>query len=78
MKKQELLKSLKFAWELEESHVPAILNFFLDDFDWSNIGNDRVVRVKEILEVIKKQTLNHSRILNELMESVRASDENEF
>ncbi|MBR9679010.1 MAG: hypothetical protein GON13_01975 [Nanoarchaeota archaeon] len=78
MQKQELLNSLKYAWELEESHIPVILNFFLDDFNWENIEESKVKRVKQILKTIKSQTLNHSNILNELMQKIKESDEDEF
>jgi regulator of sigma D len=78
MKKKKLLKMLKFALDLEEKHTPVVTKFFLEDFDWTDVDKERVVRVKQILEVIKKQTLQHRTILEDLIELVKEVDGDEI
>ena len=65
--KDELLRILRNASELEESHTPVIAGFFLNDFEWGDVDAKKVERVKVILRVIEKQTLEHERMLDEMM-----------
>ena len=78
MEKNELLRNLLNASELEETHSSVITKFFLDDFDWGPVEKDKVKRVKLILGVIRSQTMNHEKILNELVGMIRESGEDEF
>ena len=78
MEKGKLIKTLLNASELEETHSSVIAKFFLEDFDWGPVEKDKVRRVKEILKIIRNQTMNHERIINEMIGIVRESSENEF
>jgi hypothetical protein len=78
MEKAKLVKSLMNASELEESHSSVVANFFLEDFEWGPVEKDKVKRVKDILTVIRNQTINHEKIVNELIGMVRDSGKDEF
>ena len=78
MKKEKLIKKLLNASELEESHSQVIANFFLEDFDWSKIEKEEADKAKDLLKIIRSQTLNHQKILNELINKVKDSEKNEF
>ncbi len=78
MLKEKLVKTLLNASELEESHSSVITKFFIEDFDWSGYDQEKVARVKDILLLIKKQTSEHNKILNDLIAYLDKSDKNEF
>ena len=78
MKKDDLVRFLKDASELEETHSAFIAKFFLEDFDWNGVNEEKIGRVREILKGIGSQTLNHGRILNELVGMIEDSDQDEF
>jgi hypothetical protein len=77
MQKQELIRTLMSAIELEENHSQFVVRFFLENFDWQKVDEEKVERVKKILETIRSQTSNHERMLNEIIEYVNQSGENE-
>ncbi len=78
MNKRELISALMSASELEEEHTPHVAKFFIEDFDWGHVEAEKVEHVKKILLVIKEQTIEHGRILDELVGTVQASGSNEF
>jgi hypothetical protein len=78
MERDKLIKTLLNASELEERHSSIVAKFFLEDFDWGPVEQERVKKVKEILKVIRNQTMNHERIINDLIGMVKESKENEF
>lgn len=78
MEKEELVKILLNASELEENHSSVVAKFFLEDFDWDGVEEEKMNRVKEILKVIGNQTAGHERILNDLVDTIKESDVNEF
>jgi hypothetical protein len=78
MQKDELIKFLMDASELEERHNTFIAKFFLEDFDWDGVEEEKVARVKEILKTIGNQTAGHDRIINDLMGKIEESDMDEF
>lgn len=78
MQKSELLKHLKYASEFEEKHTPMILKFFMEDFDWMDIEKEKIERVKKILKVIISQTNQHKAIVDDIIEIINESGENEF
>ena len=78
MKKPDFVKNLLTASELEESHISAIAEFFVDDFDWRGMDPDRVGRMKELLQTILSQTQEHEAALNEILKRVEDSHEAEF
>jgi mannitol/fructose-specific phosphotransferase system IIA component (Ntr-type) len=78
MKKDEFLKMLKAASDLEESHSSKVARFFVEDFDWSDMDEKKVERAKKILNTIMTQTRNHEKILKELIKKVGQSDINEI
>ena len=73
-----LIKPLLTASELEESHSNDIANFFIKNFDWSGIEKEKVERVKTMLKLIRVQTSEHERILNELVRKIQSSDKDDF
>ena len=78
MEKEKLVRTLLNASELEETHSSVIAKFFLEDFDWGPVKKDEVKKVKSILSVIRNQTMNHEKILNELVGMIRESNEDGF
>jgi mannitol/fructose-specific phosphotransferase system IIA component (Ntr-type) len=78
MEKNELIRTLLNASELEETHSSVIAKFFLEDFDWGPVEKDKVKEVKTILGTIRNQTMNHEKIINNLVSMIRESNENEF
>ena len=78
MKRNELISALKSALELEEEHTPHVASFFIEDFDWGHVEKEKVERVKRILGVIRSQTIEHGRVLDELVGTAEASGLDEF
>ena len=78
MNKRELISALMSASELEEEHTPHVAKFFIEDFDWGHVEAAKVEKVKKILAIIKNQTIQHGRILDELVGTVQASGSDEF
>ena len=78
MKKEDLIKELTMASELEESYTPVIARFFLSGFDWRGIDEEKVDRVKRTLKTIEVQTLGHNRMLDEMISILKGSDHDEF
>ena len=78
MERGELVKTLLNASELEETHSSVIAKIFLEDFDWGPVEKNKVEKVKQILSVIRNQTVNHEKIINELVGMIRDSDKDEF
>jgi hypothetical protein len=78
MNKTQLISALMSAMELEEEHTPHVAKFFIEDFDWDHVEPDKVEKVKDILGVIKQQTIEHGRILEELIGTLQASGTDEF
>jgi hypothetical protein len=78
MKREDVLKALMAASELEESYSPIIARFFLKEFDWSGIEDENVQRIKRMLKVIEVQTLEHNKTLDEIASFVKESGENDF
>jgi hypothetical protein len=78
MKRDDLVKLLMEASELEEGHSAFIAKFFVEDFDWNGVEAEKVDRVQTILRAIGSQTMNHGRILNDMVGMIRESDQDEF
>jgi hypothetical protein len=78
MNKADLIRTLTSASELEEAHTPLVAKFLLEDFDWGDIEKEKVDRVKKIIGVIKEQTLNHEKILSDMIGLVNRSDQDDF
>lgn len=78
MDKSELLKILTNAYELEEAHTPTIAKFFMDDFDWNDLPQDRVDRVLEIMSKIQHQTAQHAETIDDLIGQIQRADGDEF
>jgi len=78
MNRDELVKFLTNASELEERHSGVVAKFFLEDFEWDGVEEEKVERVKEILKIIGNQTMNHERMLNNLVGAIKDSDRDEF
>jgi hypothetical protein len=78
MQREELIKFLMSASELEEQHSSVIAKFFVDDFEWNGVEEEKVARVKEILKAIGNQTIGHERMLNELVGMLREAESDEI
>ena len=78
MIKDDLIKTLLNAVELEESHSPFVAKFCAENFKWGDIEEDKVKKVVNLLNLIKSQTIEHERMLNDLIGQLRESDKNEF
>ena len=78
MKKDDLIKKLLNASALEESHSQTVANFFLEDFDWSKIDQEKANKAKDLLKLIRSQTIEHQRILDDLVGKLKESEKNEF
>jgi hypothetical protein len=78
MEKEKIIKMLTNASELEESHSSVIAKFFIEDFDWSGVDEEKVKKVKNILKLIRAQTVGHEKILNNLIGIIKDSAEDEF
>jgi hypothetical protein len=52
MNRDELVKFLTNASELEEQHSSVVAKFFLEDFEWDGVEEEKVERVKENLKTI--------------------------
>jgi len=78
MNRDELVKFLTNASELEERHSSVVAKFFLEDFEWDGVEEEKVERVKEILKIIGNQTMNHESMLNNLVGMIKDSDNDEF
>ena len=78
MKKNELISALMSAMKLEEEHTPDVAKFFIEDFDWGHVDKEKVEKVQHILGIIKMQTIEHGRILDELIGTIQASGDDEF
>jgi hypothetical protein len=78
MHRDKLVKLLMNASELEESHSSTVAKFFVDDFDWDGVEEEKVNRVKEILKTIGNQTMEHNRIINDLVGTIRDAIVDEF
>lgn len=78
MNREDLIRFLSDASELEESHSVSVAKFFVDDFDWDGVDEEKVARVKEILKTIGNQTMGHERMLNDLIGMIRESEADDF
>ena len=78
MKRDDLIRLLRDAAELEEGHSAFIAKFFLEDFDWDGVSEEKVERVRNILKAIGSQTLNHGRMINDMVGMIEDSDQDEF
>jgi hypothetical protein len=78
MKKEELIKDLINASELEEGHTPIIAHFLIDDFNWGPIEQDKIDKIKGILNTIKIQTIQHEKMIEQIISMVQDGGEDEF
>ncbi len=78
MDKESLLVHLESALKIEESHTQHIARFYIDDYDWGEVEDEHVRRVKLILRVIEKQTAEHEKIVNEMINWIRENGKDEF
>jgi hypothetical protein len=78
MKREQLIRTLMNASELEEDHTPVVARFLLEDFSWGPIPQDKVDMAKSILREIKKQTMEHQKIISGLIGYVQESGKDEF
>jgi hypothetical protein len=78
MEKDELLKILKDIVELERKHNSSIANFFLDEYEWGDISEEKIDNAKELLKVIGVQNMSHGRSLSELINMIEESDADEL
>ncbi len=74
MEKKKLIKSLMIAVELEEDQAAVITKFLKEDFDWESIEKSKVDRIKELLGILENQTMEHARLINELIGMLRERD----
>jgi hypothetical protein len=78
MQKEELIKFLVSASELEEEHSSVVAKFFVDEFDWNGVEEEKVARVRDILKAVGNQTMGHARILNDLIGMLQEAEADEF
>jgi hypothetical protein len=78
MQKDELIKFLISASEIEEQHSSVIAKFFVDDFGWDGVEEEKVTRVRAILKTIGNQTVGHERMINDLIGMIKESEGDEF
>jgi hypothetical protein len=78
MKRDDLLKALLNASLLEESHTQQVSNFLINEFNWEGVDHDKAAVVKDLLNTIRKQTMEHEIKLDELVGIARGSDQDEF
>jgi hypothetical protein len=72
--KDELMRTLINAKELEETHSSVITKFFLESFDWTGYDSAKVSIVKKILASIDKQTEKHAEMIGEMIETLGRMD----
>jgi hypothetical protein len=77
MEKSKLIDALKNAYELEEGYVPEISKFFLKDFEWGPVEIEKKDRVKKMLKRIMEETIEHSRMLKEMISEIKGFSGNE-
>jgi|GEM_PF-3034523 len=78
MKREDLIGLLINAIGLEEGHIPVVAAFLIDDFQWGPVPENKINAVKAILKTIKKQSMEHERIISGLIEYVQGSAGDEF
>lgn len=78
MDRDDLLRTLISAKELEETHSSLITKFFLHEFDWSDYDPDKVKMVKSIIETIEEQSIQHANALEEIIDSISRMKSNEI
>ena len=78
MKKLDLLKFLDSGMILEENHIPIVMRYLENKFDWGDMNVSEIARVKKILRKIRLESINHKRILGYLKKEMQLSGENEF
>ena len=60
------------------ANTNRIAKFFMEDFDWGEIEEEKADQIKKILKVIKDQSYNHFLMINEIVQKVRSSEKDEF
>lgn len=78
MKRKELLLMLDEGLTTEE--VPTMVNLMEVEELINNIDITKEVKtkLKESINVLKKQTINHSKLYSDMIKSVLKSDKNEY
>lgn len=78
MDKESLLTHLESALKIEESNTAEIARFYIEDFDWGDVEDAHIDSVKVLLKTIREQTLEHEKIVNEMIEWIRTGGSDEF
>jgi|GEM_PF-5722996 len=76
--KQDVIQMLNEAIELEESFLPELgylLNQKLLEYQ---LSFDKQKEAEELLDILKKQSLNHYKLINEAKKRIELSDKNEY
>ena len=71
------MRILTNAYELEEAHTPIVARFFMDDFDWNDLPEERVKRVLEMMSTIQHQTAQHAEMIDDMIGQIQRTDGDE-
>jgi hypothetical protein len=78
MKKDDIVKLLSEAAQLEERNGTFASRFLSDDYDWCGVSEEKVKKAQGILKAMCSQALSHKVALSNLAGMIEESDRNDF
>ena len=78
MKKKELMLFLEEGLTIEEVPLLTVLDEINDIIEKSNYGDAIKKELKQGINQMKRETINHSKLFTELLSSATKSDKNEY
>jgi hypothetical protein len=78
MKKDDIVKLLSEAAQLEERNGTFASRFLSDDYDWCGVSEEKVKKVQNILKVMCSQALSHKTALFNLSGMIEESERDDL
>ncbi len=76
--KQEVIKMLDEAIELEESFLPELGYLLGQKILEYKLPKEKQLQAEELLKLLEEQSLNHYKMITEAKQSILKSDKNEY
>lgn len=78
VERQELLKILKDAYDVEEKGILIYKRHLESAIFWTGISKDKVQKTKQLLERLAQGSLTHKKIVERLIKEVKESEKDAF
>lgn len=78
IKKEELLLLLKQSLETEEKAIPLYTYHLKNVLFLSNLSKDDQAKVRNMLEILDRESRGHKQLFSDLMEKIKRSEKDVY